>query len=153
VSQQTPSITLSPAAEGDFDALVAVRIEAMRESLERIGRFDAVRARERFRSSFSAAHTRHVLASSERVGFVVTKFQEKHLLLDHLYIKPSYQGRGIGAQVLRFVFAEAEEHRLPVRVGALRESRSNDFYVRHGFHLLERGEFDNHYERKAQHAP
>jgi hypothetical protein len=43
-----PSITLTTAAAEDFEALVALRIDAMRESLERIGRFDPARARERF---------------------------------------------------------------------------------------------------------
>ena len=145
MSHQPPSITFEPAIESDFDALVAIRIEAMRESLERIGRFDPVRASERFRSGFSPVNTRHIVAGAERVGFVVTKPQEQYLLLDHLYVRPAYQSRGIGAQVLQFVFAQAESLRLPVKVGALRESESNRFYTRHSFQLVEQGEFDNYY--------
>jgi len=37
------------------EALVAIRIAAMRESLERIGRFDRQRARERFLAGFDPA--------------------------------------------------------------------------------------------------
>ncbi|RMN79860.1 hypothetical protein ALQ56_05513, partial [Pseudomonas syringae pv. papulans] len=44
-----PDITLVTVQPEDFETLVAIRIEAMRESLERVGRFDPVRARERFR--------------------------------------------------------------------------------------------------------
>jgi ribosomal protein S18 acetylase RimI-like enzyme len=153
VSQQAQNITLEAVAESDFEALVALRIEAMRESLERIGRFDPARARERFRSGFSPAHTRHILVGAVRVGFVVTKPQEQHLLLDHLYVKPAHQSRGIGAKVLQLVFAQAESLRLPVKVGALRESDSNHFYARHGFQFVEQGEFDNYYLRQAQSAP
>jgi len=146
-------ITLCPACESDFEALVALRIEAMRESLERIGRFDPARARERFRSGFSPAQTQHILADGARVGFLVTRAQGEHLLLDHLYIRPGQQGRGIGAAVLQRVFAQADSLGLPVKVGALRGSDANRFYVRHGFEPLEQGEFDNYYLRPARAAP
>ncbi len=142
-----PDVTLIAVAPSDLDALVALRIDAMRESLERIGRFDPVRARERFVSGFSAQHTRHVLSGGERVGFVVIKPQDGELLLDHLYVQPGSQGLGIGAAVLALVFAEADAAVLPLRVGALRDSASNRFYLRHGFRLVDRGEFDNYYVR------
>jgi pimeloyl-ACP methyl ester carboxylesterase/predicted N-acetyltransferase YhbS len=146
-------VTLTPAEPADVEALVALRIEAMRESLERAGRFDPVRARERFLSGFSPAHTRHIEAEGSRMGFVVVKPQTDHLLLDHLYIRPGDQGKGIGSAVLAQVLQEADALRLPVRVGALRGSDSNRFYARHGFQLVEQGEFDNYYIRPAPRFP
>ena len=148
-SAENVSVRLVASRPDDFEALVAIRIDAMRESLERIGRFDPVRARDRFRAGFTAEHTRHIVVDAERVGFVVVKPQGNELLLDHLYVKPGAQGRGIGAAVLGLVFAEADALGLPVRVGALRESDSNRFYARHGFELVERGEFDNYYVRRS----
>lgn len=142
-----PAIALAPVTAGDLDALVAIRIAAMRESLERIGRFEPVRARERFAAGFSPAHTRHIIRGGERVGFVVVKPDGDGLLLDHLYLQPEAQGRGTGAAVLALVFAQADAMALPLRVGALRDSAANRFYVRHGFRLVQRGEFDNHYVR------
>lgn len=70
-----PTVGYEPATPADLDALVALRIEAMRESLERIGRFDPVRARERFAGSFDPASTRHIVLDGQRVGFVVVKQQ------------------------------------------------------------------------------
>lgn len=151
-SPPAPEIALHPACESDFEALVALRIEAMRESLERIGRFDPARARERFRAGFSPAHTQHIVAGGVPVGFLVTRAQAEYLLLDHLYILPGQQGRGIGAAVLQRVFAQADALGLPVKVGALRGSDSNRFYARHGFEPLEPGEFDNYYLRPARAA-
>jgi ribosomal protein S18 acetylase RimI-like enzyme len=140
-------VTLSPAALADAEDLVALRVEAMRESLERIGRFDPQRARARFLDAFSVEHTRHIEFESRRVGFVVVKPRPDCLLLDHLYIHPADQGRGIGTAVLLQIFAEAQALRLAVRVGALRGSDANRFYRRHGFRLVEQGEWDNHYLR------
>ena len=147
----TGSITFCPVSAEDADALVALRIEAMRESLERVGRFDPLRARERFLAGFSPGHTRHVLLNGERVGFLVLKpLEHTGLLLDHLYVHPLHQGKGVGAGVLKQVFMEADAVGAQVRVGALRQSDSNRFYARHGFVLVEQGEFDNYYIRAAQ---
>ncbi|PFH08988.1 acetyltransferase (GNAT) family protein [Collimonas sp. PA-H2] len=141
------SATLVQAVEADFEELVALRITAMRESLERVGRFDPLRARERFRSAFSAVHTRHIVFEEQRLGFVVVKPVENQLLLDHLYILPDRQGQGIGAAVLAQVFKEADALALPLRVGALRGSDANRFYQRHGFEFLAEEEWDIYYLR------
>jgi GNAT superfamily N-acetyltransferase len=147
------SIAFSAAVSGDFEVLLVLRVEAMRDSLERVGRFDPIRARERLRAGFSPEHTRHIEVGGKRVGFVVVKPQAAGLLLEHLYVHPAFQGQGIGGAVLAQVFAEADEDNLPLRVGALRESASNRFYSRHGFHLVEQAEFDNYYVRPAGNAP
>ncbi|MES3002584.1 MAG: GNAT family N-acetyltransferase [Pseudomonadota bacterium] len=143
-----PAIEFDPAKSGDGEALADLRVEAMRESLERIGRFDPVRARERFLSSFSAQHTRHIALNGERVGFFVVKPLDGGLLLDHLYVRPGHQGKGIGAAVLARVIAEADAAGMQVRVGALRGSDANRFYAKHGFVLVDEQEFDLYYVRR-----
>jgi GNAT superfamily N-acetyltransferase len=142
-------VTLSPSAEADFDELAAMRTAAMRESLQRLGRFDVVRARERLRASFVPEFTRHVVVRNERVGFVSVKPAGDVLRLEHLYVRPDAQGRGIGSAVLTLIFREADKRGLSVRVGALRGSRSNEFYMRHGFVLVEETEWDIFYVRIA----
>ena len=142
-------VTFQNAVPSDGEGLAALRVEAMQESLERIGRFDAQRARARFLSGFSPEQTRHILLAGKKVGFFVVRPEEGGLWLDHLYIQPGHQGQGVGASVLAEVFSQADGLGCPVRVGALRESDSNRFYVRHGFVLFEQAEFDNYYVRHA----
>jgi GNAT superfamily N-acetyltransferase len=136
---------LVPAGEADFEPLLALRMAAMRESLERVGRFDPARSRERFRASFVAAHTQCVVACGERVGFFALRPADDGLWLDHLYVAPSWQGRGIGAAVLNEVFASARAARQPVRLGALRDSDANRFYRRHGFVQTHETQWDCYY--------
>ncbi|MEY4551003.1 MAG: hypothetical protein RL685_7198 [Pseudomonadota bacterium] len=143
------ALQLCVASEGDFEPLLALRIAAMRESLERIDRFDPERARQRFRASFAPEHTRHVLVHGRRVGFVAVTRSGEGLSLDHLYLHPDEQGRGIGSAVLALVFHEADALGLELRVGALRGSASNGFYQRHGFVLEEEGQFDLYYVRRV----
>jgi GNAT superfamily N-acetyltransferase len=146
------AVSLCAVRAEDAEELVAVRIEAMRESLERIGRFDAERARGRFLSSFVPECTRHIVVGAQRVGFVVVKPIPDGLNLEHLYLCPDHQGRGIGSAVLMLIFEEADSQRLPLRVGALRGSASNRFYLRHGFRLVAEGEWDIYYVRPASPA-
>jgi len=143
------NISLAPACNADLEGLITLRVEAMRESLERVGRFDPVSAGERLRASFCADRTRHILAAGERVGFVVVKPQADGLLLDHLYVRPTLQGQRIGTHVLAMVFAEADALGLAIHVGALKESDSNRFYLRHGFSHASVGEWDVYYVRAA----
>jgi GNAT superfamily N-acetyltransferase len=140
-------ITYEAGSPDDLEGLVELRLAAMRESLERIGRFDPVRSRERFASSFDPAHTRHILADGQRVGFIVVKPRADGLLLDHFYVSPAHQGRGIGGRVLAAVLADADARQLPVHLGALRESASNAFYLRHGFLPISESEWDIFYRR------
>lgn len=147
-----PSVTFRPVGIDDGESLAALRVEAMRPSLERVGRFDAYRARARLLDSFSPEYTREIVSGGLRVGVFVLRPRNDGLLLEHLYIRPSHQGRGIGAAVLRTVFAEADAQGVEVRVGALKESDANRFYLDHGFVLESQAEFDNYYVRRPGNA-
>lgn len=147
-----PTVVFTIATEADGEALASLRVDAMRESLSRIGRFDPTRARVRFLSGFSPDHTRRVEVNGKLVGFFVVKPYESGLLLENLYVLPGHQGKGIGAAMIAQVFAEADAPTCSVRAGALRGSASNRFYVRHGFVLVEQSEFDNYYVRTAYQA-
>jgi len=144
-----PPIHLSPVSQSDLDDLVAVRFAAMRPSLERAGRFDPLRARERFTRNFVPAHTYHIECMGHRVGFVVLKPDQPIWLLEHLYVLPEHQDLGIGSATLRHLFAQADQVGRSLRVGALRGSDANRFYLRHGFKLERVDEWDIYYLRQA----
>lgn len=144
-----PELRYQPACEADFEALLALRIAAMRPSLEAIGRYDPELARARLRASFVPAHTHHILLDGVPIGFYALKPEADALLLDHLYLLPTQQGQGLGSQVLHAIFAEADQQGLPLRVGALRGSPANRFYLRHGFMQTAEAEWDIYYLRPA----
>lgn len=138
---------LAPVTAGDFEALLALRLRAMRESLERLGRYDEQRARERLAKGFEPEHTHHVVVDGRRVGFVALKTLSHAMRLNHLYIDPPDQDRGIGHQVLQWVCAEADKAQVPVELCALKGSEANRFYLRHGFVATGEGEWDIDYIR------
>ena len=142
---------LAPATDADFDDLLALRMETMRESLERIGRSDPMRAAERFRSSFRPTETRRILVDAVPagcVGFWAEPVDARRI--EHFYIAPSFQNLGIGSAVLERLFRDLLPSVRLVRVGALRESDANRFYQRHGFLQVAETEWDIEYERPRQ---
>lgn len=145
-----PALDYAPAQAGDFEDLLALRLRAMRESLERLGRYDEQRARERLAAGFDPAHTRHILVDGRRVGFMVLKTLSHALRLEHLYIDPAMQDQGIGHRVISEVCAEADRRQLPVELVALKRSDANRFYLRHGFVATGEGEWDIDYVRLPQ---
>jgi GNAT superfamily N-acetyltransferase len=144
-----PVLEFAAVTDADFDALADLRIAAMRPSLERVGRFDPQRARQRLRASYAPDDTLAIVMDGVRVGFYTLRREAdgKALKLDHLYVLPGWQGMGIGAAVLRRVFERADALGLPVRVGALRDSPSNRFYKRHAFTQTGEDTWDIYYER------
>ncbi|MFY0666261.1 MAG: GNAT family N-acetyltransferase [Natronospirillum sp.] len=132
--------------EGEQDALAELRIAAMKPSLEAVGRFDPERARARFLDTFDRDATRKIEVDGVLAGFYVVKDNGDHLYLDHMYIRPELQGNGLGSLILKRIMAEAKERGLPLRLGALRGSRSNQFYKSHGFVQTHEAEWDIYYE-------
>jgi GNAT superfamily N-acetyltransferase len=143
-------IQFAPAQPADADALASLRVAAMRESLERVGRFDEKRARERLLSAFDAHATRWIVRGDARIGFFVLKTIEGGLLLDHLYVAPDAQKCGAGAAALKQCFAEADAVQAPIFVGALRESDANVFYQQHGFVKTHATQWDVYYVRQPK---
>ena len=137
---------ISYVTEIDRESLAELRIAAMKESLESIGRFDPDTARNRFLNSFNKDDTRKVLIDGSLVGFYVIHKKIDYIHLDHLYFFPKYQGLGFGTKILALIKRQALEAGLPIRLGALRGSRSNDFYKKHGFIYTHEEEWDIYYE-------
>ncbi|MEW5684497.1 MAG: GNAT family N-acetyltransferase [Pseudomonadota bacterium] len=120
----------------------------MRESLERIGRFDPARARTRFEEGFDPAHMRIVRIGETRVGCVTVRpGGPSELWVEHLYVEPAHQGRGLGGLILGEIIHQAHRERATLRLGVLKESDANRFYVRHGFRETHRETWDIYYER------
>lgn len=140
-------LSLQPVDSSDFEDMLAVRIDAMRPSLERVGRFDLARSRERLNAGFVVPFMHHiVLDGDQRVGFVTLKPEGTDALrLDHLYLRTGFQGSGIGEWVMQWAKAQAREKQLDIKLTALVQSDANRFYLRHGFVLEGEEGVDLHY--------
>ncbi|MER5199376.1 GNAT family N-acetyltransferase [Streptomyces sp. NPDC002755] len=122
-----------PAAADDVEAVAEVRAVAMRADLERLGRYDEHRVRQRLRDGFVPAHTRIIELDGVLVGCVALRPADDAHWLEHFYLAPHAQGRGIGTAVLRELVEAADRSALRLRLDVLRGSAARRLYERHGF--------------------
>jgi len=149
----TTRLTYPRVAASDFDELAALRLASMRESLERVGRFDPERSRARLQRSFYPEDSAFIALDGQPVGFYTFRAASNGYHLEHFYLLPEHQRRGLGSHVLRHLLARADQWRLPVYLGALRESPANRFYQRHGFVQDSESEWDIYYVRQPSPSP
>jgi GNAT superfamily N-acetyltransferase len=136
-----------PASEADFEPLLALRIDVMREHLERVFRYKPSRARRIFREHFDEPGLRLILVDEERVGCVGFRSGEGEIKIDSFYLDRRHQNRGLGATILKVLLAEADAQGLPVRLEVLRGSPADRFYERHGFGKFDEDDVEARYER------
>ncbi len=65
--------SMRPAEPADVEAIAELRAMVMRPDLERLGRFDEHRVRQRLRDSFSPRHTSVILAGGAFAGCVTVR--------------------------------------------------------------------------------
>ncbi|MFD4604968.1 GNAT family N-acetyltransferase [Streptomyces sp. NPDC058464] len=131
-----------PASDADVEAVAELRAVVLREDLERLGRYDARRVRQRLRDGFDAAHTRVIEVGGAFAGCVALRPAEGVRRLEHFYLAPHVQGGGIGSAVLRELLERCDRDGVPVRLNVLRGSAARRLYERHGFLVETEGPVD-----------
>ncbi|MFI9360749.1 GNAT family N-acetyltransferase [Kitasatospora sp. NPDC053057] len=138
-----PAWTLEPAGLKDLEPIVELKAQVMRADLERLGRWDQERSRERVRKSFSTRYTSVLLVEGAFAGCVTIRPDEqggRHLEL--FYLAPHLQGRGLGTAVLRHLLADADAAGDPMRLVVLQGSAAQRLYERHGFEVVHEDPID-----------
>lgn len=146
--REAPAFTFHPATAADLETLVALRIAALRESLERVGRFTPERARARFIESFRPEHTRLIAVGEALAGCVAFGPRESAWEIEHFYLDAAFQGSGLGGAVMAALLTEADAAGREVHLTVLRESDANRFYARFGFEEVGRQGVDVFYRRQ-----
>ena len=141
-----------PVGEADFEPLLAMRIDVMREHLERVFRYKPSRARRIFREHFDEPGMRLILLDGERVGCVGFRRHAQEIRIDSFYLDRRLHNSGLGTKILTVLLAEADAARLPVRLEVLAGSKADRFYLRPGFMKLWEDEIEGYYERPAPSA-
>lgn len=152
MSDLVSRLSLQPVDSSDFEAMLALRTDAMRPSLERVGRFDPVRSRQRLEAGFVLPYMHHIVLDGEvRIGFVTLKPEGTDALrLDHLYLRTGFQGLGVGEWVLEWAKTQARDQQRDIALTALAKSDANRFYLRHGFVFEGEEGVDLHYRWRVR---
>ncbi|RUS48945.1 GNAT family N-acetyltransferase [Cohnella sp. AR92] len=128
-------IVIRPARREDRTMLAELRAVVLRDDLTRLGRYDEERVRQRFYQSYDPEYTWIMETDdAEFVGCVALKPDaDDGLLLEHFYIHPSHQGRGIGSWALTTLLSQSEVQGKRVSLNVLQGSPAQRLYERFGF--------------------
>ena len=96
-----PNWRFGPTSEADFEPLLALRIDVMREHLERVFRYKPSRARRIFRQHFEEPGMRLILMGDERVGCVGFRDEPECLKIDSFYLERRFHNSGLGTAILK----------------------------------------------------
>lgn len=135
-------ITMRQAKQADQEHLAELRALVLYDDLHRLGRYDEVKVRERFRNTFDPVHTWIIEVEGELVGCVALKPKLEEMLLEHFYIHPDYQGQQIGTQVLDMLLKRDDVRGKRVILNVLQGSPARRVYERFGFVLDSEDEVD-----------
>ena len=126
---------IRPASMADVEAVAELRAVVLRADLERLGRYDDQRVRQRLRDGFAPAYTWIVEVDGAFAGCVALRPDGDAHWLEHFYLAPHLQGSGIGTAVLRDLLDRCDSDGTLVRLNVLRGSPARRLYERHGFAL------------------
>ncbi|WP_327238311.1 GNAT family N-acetyltransferase [Streptomyces sp. NBC_01317] len=124
---------LRSATPADVEVIAELRATVMRADLERLGRFDEHRVRQRLRDSLSMRYTSIIEVDRALAGCVTVRPAQDGQWLEHFYLAPHHQGRGLGSAVLRTLLARVDAQGATVRLNVLRGSTAQRLYERNGF--------------------
>lgn len=135
-------IKVRQAVQADTEQLADLRALVLREDLTRLGRYDEIRVRERFRNTFHPEHTHILEQEGILIGCVALKPVEGGLLLEHFYIHPKYQGKALGTKVLNLLLEQEEVRGKRITLNVLQGSPAQRLYERFGFIVDHEDEVD-----------
>jgi GNAT superfamily N-acetyltransferase len=128
---------IRPASEADVDAIAELRAVVLRGDLERLGRYDARRVRQRLRDGFEPGRTGVIEVGGVFAGCVALRPDEDARChwLEHFYLGARHQGRGIGSGVLGELLerCDRDDGVRVVRLNVLQGSPARRLYERYGF--------------------
>ncbi|MFE1548742.1 GNAT family N-acetyltransferase [Streptomyces sp. NPDC058718] len=127
--------SLRPGRAEDVEPVAELRAVVMRDDLVRLGRYDEHRVRQRLRDGFSPAYTSVIEVGGAFAGCVTLRPHEEGegFWLEHFYLAPEAQGRGLGTAVLRELLDRTDGDGVPVRLVVLQGSAARRLYEREGF--------------------
>ena len=131
---------LRPATEADFEPVLALSIRVMREHLERVGRFDPERRRDRMRRQFNAGILRIIEQDGAMAGCIGVEDTASAVEIHSLFLDTHAQRRGLGDAVFRAVLAAHPGRTF--RIEVLKQSPARRFWERQGFVLTGEAAFD-----------
>lgn len=138
---------LRPAAPADEAFLLALRKQTMTEHLSRVGLgLDDEHHRQRLLANYADACV--ICVADEAIGLCKAYRSETAWVLMQIQVAPAWQGRGVGADIITALIAQARQEGLLVSLRVLKGNPARRLYERLGFREFAQSEHE--YELRCE---
>jgi GNAT superfamily N-acetyltransferase len=134
------NIKLRVACDADFDFARSLYFETMRWIIERLFGWDEVRENKNFAQFFKIDEVKIITADDQDVGWIQEQIDDTSINLGSFYVMPFMQRRGIGAQVLQILLANARNQGKAITLAVVKINTAVHFYERYGFQITHEDE-------------
>lgn len=125
--------TFLPATADDVHRIADLKVMVIREHIERLHPWNEEAAREHLRARYAPESVRIIEVAGRFAGCVALRQAEDCRWIEQFYLRPEFQGRGLGGAVLEALLEECDAVGAVVRLNVLRRSAARRLYERHGF--------------------
>ena len=130
------TFVLRPITASDTAFLWALHVQTMRAYVEPIWGWDEAQQREKIRTRKQTTERFIVEVNGADAGHFERVRAPDARIIGNLQIHPSFQGRGLGTQMIEAECEDAIESGLPVRLGVLvTNPKAKALYLRLGFEV------------------
>lgn len=127
-------LTLRKASPYDSEFAYCVKRASFREYVKQVWGWDEEEQRRLHDERFRKQDFRVLNGAGTDVGILAIVRAPDGVKVNQLFLRPGYQGKGIGQECMRRVIKEARQKSLPVRLRVLKvNSRAQAFFRRLGF--------------------
>lgn len=128
-------VALRPATAADSDFCYALHKAAMGEYVAAVWGWDEQEQRAYHERGFDPQRWQIVTVDGVDAGVMVVEHRPAELYLGRIELHPDYQGRGVGARLIRALIDSAARHGHELVLDVLTvNTRAHALYLRLGFH-------------------
>ncbi|MFC7330994.1 GNAT family N-acetyltransferase [Marinactinospora rubrisoli] len=129
------TVDLRPATPDDLDFCFRLHQAAMGDYVAAVWGWDETAQRAYHRGKYRPHHWKIITVDGTDAGVLVVDHHATEDYLGLIELHPRYQGRGIGARILRSLLDAAARRGHDLVLDVLDVNpRARAFYLRHGFH-------------------
>ncbi|TAK45955.1 MAG: N-acetyltransferase [Betaproteobacteria bacterium] len=133
-----------------FEFALAAKKEALGPHITRRWGWDEGLQRKTHSERWQAKHFFRIIREGVAIGTVAIDDAPDHLRVGEFYLLSTFQGKGIGSEVLTMILRDADSKHLPVRLECLKWNPALRFYKRHGFVVTHESEAHFFMERPSR---
>lgn len=125
--------TLRRVTESDYEFLYRLKVACLKGYITATWGWDEAYQRAHFKKNFSPERSQIIVMEGVDVGELSVQIEEDEISILGIFIRPGFQRRGLGTDIILDLLKRAQDREAPVRLQVLKVNPARRLYERLGF--------------------